>query len=293
MALLVAAKGTFADLGKEYNEEEDHVDQNINCQIQDAKVKLAFLSDAKYLTFLGRLPYEGGKLTKIVTFSRNAEARHLVKMVTREFGLPDIPDPDTVEQRASIASIDSVKLKLSGHPSSVNIIQFINETKFPLKLICGTVSDGPKHDKFKQTVAPRSSYERKISELFSVGGYMLIYLDGEFRADDKIHDSDETRVIEFSYSGFEYPLPPLPPYIPRINMQDKTGSEFTEGMDTYKKMKDSKTKFIYWMTKGVHYLGCAELIEGPCWRFVVQDFNPLSDTIFSQCESKDFGCPIS
>lgn len=64
MALLVAAKGKFADLGKEYKAEEDHVDRKISRQREDAKEKLAFLSDPKYLTFLGRLPYEGGKLTK-------------------------------------------------------------------------------------------------------------------------------------------------------------------------------------------------------------------------------------
>ena len=135
MALLVAAKGKFADLGKEYEAEEDHVDRKISPQIQDAKEKLAVLSDPKYLTLLGTLPYEGEKLTKIVALSRNEEARRVVKMVTRDLGLPEIPEPDTVENKANIVSIDSAKPKLSGHPSLKNIMQFINKTGFPLKLI--------------------------------------------------------------------------------------------------------------------------------------------------------------
>ena len=235
MALLVAAKGKFADLGKKYKEEEDRVDRKISRQREDAKDKLAFLSDPKYLTFLGRLPYEGGKLTKIIAFSRNAEATHLVKMVTRDFGLPEIPDRHTVDQKAFIVSIDSVTPKLVGHPSLKNIIHFINETEFTLKLICGTVGKYPKQHTFTNVVGPRSSYERKASKfgpsgivgVFFVGGYMLIYLDGELRADDKIHDSDVTRVIEFSYFGVQF--------LSGINIQDKTGSEFTEGKDTYKK----------------------------------------------------------
>ena len=66
MALLTAAKGRFADLGTEYKVDEDLVDRKITCQREDAKDKLSFLSEEKYLTFLGRLPYESGKLTKIV-----------------------------------------------------------------------------------------------------------------------------------------------------------------------------------------------------------------------------------
>ena len=86
MAHLLVAKGKFAELRSELDKKrEGKVDEKIKKQQEEAKAKLAFLSDEKYLTFLGRLPSEGGKLTKIVAFSRNAEARRLVKKVTRRF----------------------------------------------------------------------------------------------------------------------------------------------------------------------------------------------------------------
>ena len=54
MTLLTATKGTFADLGSEYKDDEDVVDRKISCQREDVKEKLSFLSEEKYLTFLGR-----------------------------------------------------------------------------------------------------------------------------------------------------------------------------------------------------------------------------------------------
>ncbi|KAJ7370806.1 hypothetical protein OS493_029796 [Desmophyllum pertusum] len=77
MALLVTAKGKFSDLDGErhFRWYMKMVDLKISSQREDAKGKLAFLSDKKYLTFLGRLPSEGGKLTKIVALCRNSQAR--------------------------------------------------------------------------------------------------------------------------------------------------------------------------------------------------------------------------
>jgi len=116
MALLTAAKGKFADLGSRYKEYEDQVDRRMRCQIEVAKEKLAFLSDSKYFTFLGRLPYEGGKLTITVVVSRNAEARHLAKKVTSGLGLPEMMDPKYVEICASMVSSQKIPLKLDRHP---------------------------------------------------------------------------------------------------------------------------------------------------------------------------------
>lgn len=66
MALLLAAKGKYVQFGSEYKENEEVVNRKISCQRRDAKGKLSFLSDVRCLTFLGSLPYQGGKLTKIL-----------------------------------------------------------------------------------------------------------------------------------------------------------------------------------------------------------------------------------
>ena len=163
MALLTAAKGKFADLGSRYKEYEDHVDRRMRCQIEDTKEKLAFLSDSKYFTFLGLLPYEGGKLTKVVVVSRNAEARHLVKNVTRGLGLPGMMDPSYVQLAASNVSRQTIPLKLDRHPDIQkrgSSLQFINETKFPLKTVSGTAGNRPKKHTPTEVIQPSSSYER-------------------------------------------------------------------------------------------------------------------------------------
>ncbi len=94
MALLISAKGKFAELGSAYREDENAVDRKISCQREDAKEKLSFLSDKRYLTFLGRLPYEGGKLTKIVALSRNKRGKSLVEAVRSSLGLQEMQGLD-------------------------------------------------------------------------------------------------------------------------------------------------------------------------------------------------------
>ena len=296
MALLVTAKGRFADLGSEHKEDEDKVDRKISRQTEDAKEKLAFLFDEKYLTFLGRLPSEGGKLTKIVVFSRNAKARRLVKMVTKEFGLPEMPDSKRIESNAELVSRQYVQSKTEGHPDfrrPACQIQFINETKFPLKIISGTVGNRVRQlDRFTQVVQPRSCYETlrdpfRVPAGVSIGGYIIVYLDEKLRSDDEPDDADMTPVIEFALCNLWFTQPS------KVNIQDKSGTEFTRGKDTYYKMKDGETKTIYWTTNGTHYMARAELYvhstpaAGPAgdmartqqtkWRFVVQDFDPVRD----------------
>jgi len=292
MALLMAAKGKFADLGKKCKEYEDNVDRKIASQMKDARDKLAFLFDEKYLTFLGRIPSEGGKLTKLLVVSRNAEARHLVEMVTHVFGLPNMLDPKTVESRAEMVSRQSVILKLEGHRDPALLVegmfipytamQFINETNFPMKIVCGTAGKDVSGNTFTEAVKPRLSYDRFGISPF---GYVLIYLDGKLRSDDEPHEADVTRVIEFALSNSGG----------KVNIQDKTGTEFTRGQDTYDKlMKDGCTNNpIYWVVNDTAYMAEAFFYEvptfHPCkmppeiagfrqiWRFVVQDFDPVHD----------------
>ena len=152
--------------------------------------------------------------------------------------------------------------------------------------MCGTVGKYVRQEKFTEALKPRSSYGMQIAmEMFSVGGYILIYLDEKLHSDDEPHHAGVTRVIEIALSNPSWDSP-------KVNIQDKTDIEFTRGKDTSDKMKDGKTKTIYWVTKGTHYLGSAEYTyfkaggEGnpQLWRFVVQDFDPFHDVI---TKSKD------
>ena len=220
-------------------------------------------------------------MTKTVVVSRNAEARHLAKKVTSGLGLPEMMDPKYVQAReicASMVSSQKIPLKLDRHPDLKRYggspqIQFINETKFPLKIVSGTAGNRPKKHTFTEVIQPSSSYERKTSGAFSVGGYILIYLDGELRSDDEPQGADVIRIIEFVCSS---------PYSGclKVNIQDKTNGEFTRGQDTWDKMYDGETKTIYWKTNGTHYMANAEhwqvddIPPFVYWRFVVQDFEP-------------------
>ena len=282
-ALLITAKGTFKRLGKEYKEADDQADRKITGQRKYLEGTLSFLFDEKYLTFLGRLPSEEGKLTKIVAFSRNTEARSIVKMTTRGFGFPELPDYNTVESKAEIVSRQSVKLKLEGLHDifawGSNETQFINLTQFPMKVIEYKVSEDVKV--FSEDLKPRSSLLRGS---VCSRGYVLIYLDGQVRLDDEPYTSDETHIIEFAwYNAFSGST--------GINIQDKTCSELTRGQDTYDKINSQRNKKIYWKTKGVHYVASAKCqtrgatsfalgvstprITQCC--FVFQDFDPFCD----------------
>ena len=292
-ALLITAKGTFARLGKEYKGNDEEADRKTTSQRKDLEGKLSFLFEDRHLTFLGRLPSQGGKLTKIVAFSRNAEARRIVIMTTRGFGFPELLDYEAVESKAKIVSRQSVKLKLEGHPNifapGQEGMQFINETQYPMKVIGRTAPKGVK-TKFTQILQPRSSavVSRTVD---SAGGYVIIYLDGKPSSDNESrdHSEDETRIIEFaSYvrgSNARWGPPS------GTNIQDKTCSEFTKGQDTYDKIDGEKKEIIYWTTKGVHFLASAELrsrkypaefgyvVEDHQWRFICQHFDPLWDTV--------------
>ena len=293
MALLLAANGRFADLGRK--EDEDAVYRIIKRQEEKAKEKLAFLSDEKYLTFLGRLPYEGGKLTKIVVLSRHTSGKRLVEAVIRSLDLPQLPDSATVESVASKVSSQCVKLKLEDHvPHSpensvfpqgikavvaltrvlvgVTFIEFINETDFPMKIVSGKVGRRASRSvTFTHDVQSRSNCWLEIARLpgsseFSTGGYIILYQNGILSSEVEPPASN-VRVIEFALSSLR-----------KINIQDKTGSEFTRGQDTYDKMNSGKAKTCYWFNHGKHLMARAEITRCRSWQltflFVVQDFNP-------------------
>lgn len=84
---------------------------------------------------------------------------------------------------------------------------------------------------------------------------------------------EDARVIEFALS-----LQQGIGLIKKINIEEKTSSEFTQGQDTYSAMKSGEAKTIYWSDYGQHYVAKAEIVITSLgvviWRFVIQDFDP-------------------
>ena len=352
MALLMAAKGKFAKLGSEYKKVEDTVDRKMMCQREDAREKLSFLSELRYLTYLGRLPYEGGKLTKIVVLSRNMRGKSVVEAVRVSLDLQEMQDLATVEIAAKIVSSQSVKIRLEGHqihpgnrvccspkteepPKMVAnvvykkksnseqntegasemvatvvykkklnaiskireatekvanvintkmsfLVQFINETDFPMKIVSGSVGESKSNLEFVQDIAPRSSCWKNanLAYSFSIGGYLIIYLNGILGSDEE-PPTRNARVIEFALSST----------LERVNIQDKTFCEFSRGQDTYDTMMKSAelTESLYWFDGGRHFMTRGEIVcpwggrimtGGTIWRFVVQEFDPLAGEEF-------------
>ena len=309
MALLIAVKGKFSGMGGKYEEDEEVVDRKIRCQKEDAVGKLAFLSDEKNLTFLGRLPYEGGKLTKILVLSRNFQCKFLVAEVKRSLGMPEMPKLEKVESAAEKVSRQSVKLKLDERHqvppgnffrwmvSSIFgpkfWVQFVNETDFPMKVVSGTVGLFTLHTmlKFVKDIKPHASHQvyldsgTALSEfaeylwnldflsttVFSAAGYLTIYLNGTLNS-EREPPVEDARVIEFALSKQRLGE------IMKINIEEKSSSEFTQGQDTYSTMKSGKAKTIYWFDYGQHYMAKAEIVIAPfnvvIWRFLIQDFDP-------------------
>ena len=328
MALLMAAKGKFAGLGSEYKKVEDAVDRKIICQRGDAREKLSFLSELRYLTFLGRLPYEGGKLTKIVVLSRNMRGKSVVEAVRGSLDLQEMQDLATVELAAKKVSRQSLKIRLEGHQTRpgnrvcsspktegagemvatvvytkksnsepkigratamlanvINtkmsyLVQFINETDFPMKIVSGSVGESKSNLEFVQDIVPRSSCWKNanLAKSFSIGGYLIIYLNGILGSDEE-PPRRNARIIEFALSST----------LERINIQDKTFCEFSRGQDTYDTMMKSAelTESLFWFDGGRHFMTRGEIVwggrimtGGTIWRFVVQEFDPLAEEEF-------------
>ena len=278
MALLMVAKGTFEALGQEYKDDQDAVNRRISCQQNDAREKLSF-SDARYLTFLGRMPYEGGKLTKIVALSRNIEGKGLVETVRRSLSLPPMPDSAIVESAAAEVAGQSVKLRLHLHHvrpflDHPFLVQYINKTDFPMKIVSREKGGSGKLS-LTLDLPPHSSYPRGFhnwsfwgSRFYSCG-YIIIFLNGIVSHDLKPRPGD-TRVIEFALCRS---------YFMRrmINIQDNTGNEFTQGENAYSALKCGEAKTLYWFDRGMHFMARADILplSNEIWRFLIQNFDPL------------------
>lgn len=278
MALLTLAKAKFQEVG-DSSDKIDTINRIISHREANIKEALAFLSDKKYLTFIGRLPSEGGNLTKILLLTRNPTAKKVVESVRGSLGLTKMPDSVKVEKAAEKVSRQTVKLKFKGEMmgqglpelmpvsdalgmfmfGSATTVLFVNETDFPMRIVSGTVG-GPKGNlEFVEDVKPHSYYNKVIwsfTGTFCTGGYIKIANKGKLSsapADDDPYEAD-VRVIEFALSS-TYGAPV------KINIQDKTDRGRSKGKDTYGKLTNDEVKTLYWKKGKVHHLARAEVLR--------------------------------
>ena len=271
MALLFVAKAKYLELGSTHEDDVATVDRKMTFQIKEAKEKLSFLSDKRFLKFRGRI--EGGKLTKILALSRITRDRDLVEIVRQSLGLSSMPNSPTVEasaknvsqQEVTLRSVENCNCFLCQFFGYKYSIQFINEADLPIKIVLGEV--GWSHGnqlQFEQNLPPRSSHSQKTNSSFSTGGYIILYLEGNMLSSDFMN----TRIIEFAVSDLFYKT--------KISMQDKTDAEFLRGLNAYNE-RSVETVTLYFSENGKHYIAKAEIFV--CWpdrtiRFIIQDFDP-------------------
>ena len=240
-------------------------------QIKEAKKKLSFLSEERYLTFLGKI--DGGKLTKIVALSRRIRDRSLVETVRHSLGLSPMPNLTTVESSAKKVSQQAVTLRsvqncngsLYQYLGKDVSIQFFNDVDVPMKIISGKVGDSQGNQfQFEQIVEPRKSYRQETNFLISTGGYIVLYFNSSMVSSDL----ENTRVIEFAVSNYFCKS--------KIGMQDKTDAEFSGGQDA---LDESSTHpvTLYFSENGKYYIAKAEYffcVPYYTFRFIIQDFDP-------------------
>ena len=247
------------------------VHRKMNYQTKEAEEKLSFLSEERYLTFLGKI--DGGKLTKIVALSRRIRDKILVETVRHSLGLSPMPNLTTVESSAKKVSqqavtlrsvekcISSLYLFFDGYVS----IQFFNDVDVPMKIVSGEVGKSQGNQfQFEQIVEPRKSYRQETNFFISTGGYIVLYFNSSMVSSDL----ENTRVIEFAVSNCFSES--------KIGMQDKTDAEFSGGQDALDESSEHPVT-LYFSENGKYYIAKAEYFV--CWpeytfRFIIQDFDP-------------------
>ena len=293
MLLLVAAKYKFEEIG--VVPKSNKVDRTLNGLKEHATKILSFLSEPKCLTFLGRLPCEGGKLLKILALTRRLADKDVVEAVRSSLGLEPMPDLKTVENAAEKVSRQSVRLEvdrclpppgslwnrvllpLTGPPCWV---QFVNNTAFPMKVVSKKplesnpdlrVVDVPAHSSDSQGLARFGG--------ISVFGYFILYLKGDLSSNMEPSATDGI-IVEFALSRKGL-LDLIRWQVGKINIRHKSADEFTAGQDTHDTMQYGNIPPLYISKGEVHFMVKAEIIQSRfswflTWRFAVQSFDPLA-----------------
>ena len=289
IALLTMAKVKFEEFGR--TEELKNINGLLKHQKETAKEAMRFLSEEKHLTFLGRLPSEGGSLTKILLLTRDPYAKDLIEATRSKLDLPAMPESEEVKEKAEKVFRQSVRLKYDSMqvPENLLCVQFFNETDFPMRVVSGTVGWPKGNLEFTKDIDPRSFHQHTIESFtgsFSIGGYMKIAYNGKLSPKEDANERG-TGIIEFAMSR-----PFYNPWGDSGNnyIQDKSDTGRTQGEETHKNMSSGEDRIIYWKRGEKHYLAKCEnrknledkmkLIKmAKTWRFIVQEFDPLKDVV--------------
>lgn len=293
MLLLVAAKCKFEEIGVVHKSSK--VDRTLNGLKEHATEILSFLSEPKYLTFLGRLPCEGGKLLKILALTRRLADKDVVEAVRSSLGLEPMPDLTTVENAAEKVSRQSVMLDIDqclAPPGSlwnrVSLavggpfcwVQFVNNTAFSMKV----VSKKPLESNPELRVVDVPAYSSDSQGMprfgeISVFGYFILYLKGDLSSNIEPSATDGI-IVEFALSRKGL-LDLMRWQIGKINIRNKSADEFTAGQDTHDTMQYGYIPPLYISKGDVHFMVKAEIVHSwfspfVTWRFAVQSFDPLA-----------------
>ena len=142
MLLLANVIATFEATGRETKFVKSYLD----LQEEDALQKLGFLSDKKYLTPAGLLPFEGGKMLKIYHLQSSMYSSLIVDEFRRGLGMTRIPTFQSIKKKMDQAEKYCIhwvsdKKDMYPHPETKqdhHYFQLINHTSFPIKVVCGT-----------------------------------------------------------------------------------------------------------------------------------------------------------
>ena len=225
MALLFAAKAKYTELGIAHEDDIATVERKMNYQSREAKDKLSFLSEKRFLTFRGKV--DGGKLTKIVALSRRIRDRRVVEIVRHSLGLSTMLDLSIVEssakkvnqQAVTLRSVENCNCFLCQYYGFRYSIQFINNVDFSIKIESGEIGWSQENQlQFVELVPPRERFHKNAYSRFSTAGHITLYFDNML-------NSENIRVFEFAMSSDFYDW--------KINIQDKTDTEFSRGLAAY------------------------------------------------------------
>ena len=270
MALLFVAKAKYTELGVAYEDDIATVERKMNYQTKDAKEKLFFLSEKRFLTFRGKI--EDGKLIKILVLSRRIRDRRVVETVRHSLGLSPMPDLSTVEssakkvnqQAVTLRSVENCNCFLCQYYGFRYSIQFINNVDFSIKIESGEIGWSQENQlQFEELVPPRERFHKNSNAYsrFSTAGHITLYFDNML-------NSENIRVFEFAMSSVFYNS--------KINIQDKSDAEFSRGLDAYNERSEEAVT-LYFSEDGKYYIVKAEIFvcwPDRIWRFIIQDFDP-------------------
>ena len=205
-----------------------------------------------------------------MALSRRIRDRRVVEIVRHSLGLSTMLDLSIVEssakkvnqQAVTLRSVENCNCFLCQYYGFRYSIQFINNVDFSIKIESGGIGWSQENQlQFVELVPPRERFHKNAYSRFSTAGHITLYFDNML-------NSENIRVFEFAMSSDFYDW--------KINIQDKTDTEFSRGLAAYNE-RSTDAVTLYFSEDGNYYIVKAEIFvcwPVRIWRFIIQDFNP-------------------